>query len=372
MDYQSQFDQTLNLIYESALAPQRLRDALSGLIAALDGDTCHLVGWDRETNIPSVNVLIGIREDETLPHYFSHYCHIDPRVELALTLAPGQTFACHEHFDARFVARSEFHQDYLLPRAAVHYLLGTGDLAVDRQTVTLIGFHRYIGHAPFEPSNAGLLGRFLPHLRRALQMSQQVRGDHDAKAVSESALDASSLAALALSSSGAILWTNRRGEALLREGKQLCQRFGALHATDANHDVALKKAMRNTGATGRPGNLNVGDSGEHCCVTLLATRERNPLAPQSGRAEILALVTTAAGQRVASARQLMDLFGLSPAEARVVRALAHGESIDDYAAQEGLKRSTVKTQLLSALAKTGTKSQKDIVRLVLSLPAIRA
>jgi DNA-binding CsgD family transcriptional regulator len=321
--------------------------------------------------IPSVNVLLGIHDEKVGSVYASHYRDIDPRVQLALTLAPGQTFACHEHFDARFVARSEFHQDYLLPQARVHYLLGTGDLGVEKEQITLIGFHRYIGYAQFEPSNASLLGRFLPHLRRSLQMASQVGSDNDAKAVSESALDASNLAAFALSSSGAILWTNRRGEALLRGSKRLCQRFGTLHATDANQDVALKKATRNTVATGRPENLNVGGAGEHCCVTLLAMRERSPLAPQSRRAEILALVTTAVGQRVASVRQLMDLFKLSPAEARVVRALALGESIDDYAMHEGLKRSTVKTQLLSALAKTGTKSQKDIVRLVLSLPAIR-
>ena len=82
-------------------------------------------------------------------------------------------------------------------------------------------------------------------------------------------------------------------------------------------------------------------------------------------------MTTNTGQRLASVQQLMELFKLSPAEARFVRALAHGESIDDYANHEGLKRSTVKSHLLSALAKTGTKSQKDIVRLVVTLAAVR-
>jgi DNA-binding CsgD family transcriptional regulator len=129
--------------------------------------------------------------------------------------------------------------------------------------------------------------------------------------------------------------------------------------------------MSDTLATGRPGNLNFCAGAEHCCVTLLAIRERNPLALHSGRADMLALVTTNAGQRVASVRQLMDHFKLSPAEARFVRALTQGESVDDYAKHEGLKRSTVKSHLLSAMAKTGTRSQKDIVRLVITLPAVR-
>jgi DNA-binding CsgD family transcriptional regulator len=130
--------------------------------------------------------------------------------------------------------------------------------------------------------------------------------------------------------------------------------------------------MSDTLATGRPGNLNFGSGSEHCCVTLVAIRERNPLASQSRRADILVLVTTSTGQRVASVEQLMDFFKLSPAEARFVRALAHGENVDEYAKHEGLKRSTVKSHLLSAMAKTGTQSQKDIVRLVVTLPAVRS
>lgn len=71
-------------------------------------------------------------------------------------------------------------------------------------------------------------------------------------------------------------------------------------------------------------------------------------------------------------QQLKDVFKLTPAEARLARALARDERNDEYATQEGLKRSTVKSHLLSALAKTGTKSQKDIARLALTLPAIRS
>lgn len=204
-------------------------------------------------------------------------------------------------------------------------------------------------------------------------MAAQVQSCTGAKVFTETALDASNLATFALSFSRGegVLWANRRGEALLREGKWLYQRHGELRATNANQDVALTKMMSDILATGRPGNLNFGSGAEHCCVTLLVLRERNPLAPYSTRADILALVTTNTGQRVASVRPLMDHFGLSPAEARFVRALAHGESVDDYAKHEGLKRSIVKSHLLSAMAKTGTKSQKDILRLVVTLPAIR-
>ena len=373
MDDSEKFDQTLGLIYESALAPERLTDALSAMIPLLEADTCHLLGLNRQTGTPSLSIAIGLNEAETTPAYFAYYGQIDPRNEIAATMAPGQVFACHNHLDAHFISRNEFYQDYLLPQVGILYSLGAVDLLTENEQMILLGFHRYTGRGPFESSNSITLERLLPHLRRSLHITAQVQHCTEAKSFTETALDASNLSTFALSSllGGGILWANRRGEALLRDEKWLCQRHGELRAADPNHNVALKKMISDTLATGRPGNLNFGGGAEHCCVTLLAIRERNPLALPSKRADILALVTTNTGQRVASVRQLMDHFELSPAEARFVRALAHGESVDDYAKHEGLKRSTVKSHLLSAMAKTGMKSQKDIVRLVVTLPAVR-
>ena len=200
MGQQKQFDQTLGLIYESALTPERLKDALGAITTMLDGDTCHLVGWDRRNGIPSLSVSTGLPE-EVGPDYAAHYAHIDPRRQLALTMAPGQMLACHEHFDTRFVNRNEFFQDYLLPQVGIHYLLGSGDLLEESEQMIMIGFQRYTGHGPFDSSNASLLQRLLPHLQRSLRMAKQIGNQTDAKALSETALDASSLAAFALSSS---------------------------------------------------------------------------------------------------------------------------------------------------------------------------
>ena len=219
-------------------------------------------------------------------------------------------------------------------------------------------------------------------------MDDQVKFDHALELIYESALDSSRLrdalgamiaaldvenvGVLALSFAGNLLWTNRQGGAILREGKTFQLAHGALCAVDANEDVALKKAISAVLTNGVPRNVSCSNGSNICYISLLATRERNPIAHQSASAQILALVTKRNGRRVACVQQLMDHFSLTPAEARFVRALAHGESIDEYAKLEGLKRSTVKSHLSSAMTKTQTRSQKEIVQLVLTLPAIRA
>jgi len=76
-------------------------------------------------------------------------------------------------------------------------------------------------------------------------------------------------------------------------------------------------------------------------------------------------------RRLATAAQLMQLFGLSPAEARLLRALVQGTTLDDYARECDVRLTTLKTQLKSLFAKTGTHRQADLVRLVMDVPAVR-
>jgi DNA-binding CsgD family transcriptional regulator len=69
---------------------------------------------------------------------------------------------------------------------------------------------------------------------------------------------------------------------------------------------------------------------------------------------------------VPSERDLSDLFGLSPAEARVAAALMTGKSLADIAAASGVQITTVRTQLRSILRKVGVKRQFDLVRILSS------
>ena len=61
----------------------------------------------------------------------------------------------------------------------------------------------------------------------------------------------------------------------------------------------------------------------------------------------------------------------SAAEARLARALCHGDSLDEYATDQGLKLPTVKTQLRSVFAKTGTERQASLIRLLSGIPVVR-
>lgn len=86
---------------------------------------------------------------------------------------------------------------------------------------------------------------------------------------------------------------------------------------------------------------------------------------------VLCLLAPLDGRRIATARQLMDLFGLSAAEARLARAICHDSSVEEYAHEQGLGCSTVRTQLSAVFHKTGTRRQASLVRLIAGIPVIR-
>lgn len=86
---------------------------------------------------------------------------------------------------------------------------------------------------------------------------------------------------------------------------------------------------------------------------------------------VACLVFPLGRRRIASARQLMSMFGLSAAEARLARALCHGETLEEYAEAQGVKLPTVKTQLRAVFGKTQTDRQVTLVALISGIPPLR-
>ena len=86
-------------------------------------------------------------------------------------------------------------------------------------------------------------------------------------------------------------------------------------------------------------------------------------------ARTLVFISTPKQQRTVTSRQLMQMFDLTPAEARLAHGLLKGLSADEYGQQEGVSRATVRTQIRSILAETGTRRQSELMRLLSVFPS---
>jgi DNA-binding CsgD family transcriptional regulator/PAS domain-containing protein len=68
---------------------------------------------------------------------------------------------------------------------------------------------------------------------------------------------------------------------------------------------------------------------------------------------------------------VQSLFDLTPAEARVARSLAAGETVDAIASARGVSQNTVRDQVRGTLEKTGCHRQVDIVALLTAISPAR-
>jgi DNA-binding CsgD family transcriptional regulator len=185
----------------------------------------------------------------------------------------------------------------------------------------------------------------------------------------------SHVAAIVLSHSGQILDCDCRGSSFVRVGNVLRIVDGQLCCSDKLCQTRFGSALKETAVAGRTTNMLLYATdlpGKRFSLTLAKTRQR--LESNNGcshTSDVLCLVASLDGRRIATARQLMDIFGLSAAEARLSRAICHGESVEEYARDQGLQMPTIRTQLGSIFKKTGCERQVTLVRLITGIPVVR-
>ena len=192
-----------------------------------------------------------------------------------------------------------------------------------------------------------------------------------------SSVHISPIAAIIVAPDGRVIDYDFRGESFLKAGRVLCTRARQLRCTDANLQTSFNAALKETSLSGRNTNLLLHAPDEpDKRFSLTLTRMQRPLADAANvqanpSADVLCLVAPLDGRRIATAQQLMDFFGLSRAEARLARAICHGDSVEEYARDQGLRLPTVRTQLSLVFNKTGTDRQAELVRLVAGIPVVR-
>jgi DNA-binding CsgD family transcriptional regulator len=84
-------------------------------------------------------------------------------------------------------------------------------------------------------------------------------------------------------------------------------------------------------------------------------------------AAIVFIFGTERPSRLAAA-DIERVFGLTPAEARMVRVLLEEFSLNEYADKARVRVATVRTQLKQIFVKTGATSQSALMRLILADP----
>lgn len=228
------------------------------------------------------------------------------------------------------------------------------------------------------PDCAALIGSLQPLIERVTRHFLTIGNLVRRLSVMETVLESGGVGLALVGADGGVILTNVVADAILSADRGLKNARGRLIAENrADQDIlaarikdcAEKQGPEESHEAWPP--LAIARGSEEHPITVLV-RPGPPFAPLTApliRTAIVVLRDPARRDFVQPAA-LERLFGLTPAEARLASLVANGVSVEEAAAQLGVTRNTVRTQLQAVFAKTRTNRQGDLIRLILGTTAV--
>lgn len=354
-------------IYDCALEPTRWEQTLIELKDALECSTAVLNLSDLSQNCFLIYRTVGI-EPYWLEQQAKHLPEIHARLtkDLASWTSFDEPHVMSRHIPLAYVETSRYIQECLKPQGIVDIMQYI--LMHTSTRLAGFGFGRPERHGIITEREIELGGLLLPHVRRAVMISDVLDVSTIERARMAEALDALRCAVMLTNERGAILHANRSAENMLQDGGPIHGTGGVLQAKSpsaaAELRAAISLAARDEVDIGKAGlAIPLTEAGEHPIfahvLPMTGSAVRTRLQPQA----VAAVFVGAPPAEKDGAETMAAAYGLTPSETRVLASLLAGRTLTETAAALGIAASTARTHLDSIFGKTGVTRQADLMRL---------
>ena len=219
--------------------------------------------------------------------------------------------------------------------------------------------------ADFDERETRLMAAIAPFLRGMFRNYIARERDRFAAALTAHAVSRLQFGWLALDGSGLVVACDEFGERLLSQRRVISRnRSGRLSVEppQLEHEVLEAVATMATDPQSRPRAIQLRND-PWLDMLLVPTSEKSPLS--TAPPVVTAYVHSDNWHSIDRCGQLIDLFSLSPSEARLALVLCRGQSIAEAADELNLTLQTVRSYSKSIYAKTGTRGLPDLVRIIM-------
>ena len=228
-----------------------------------------------------------------------------------------------------------------------------------------------------EAGALGMLRQLAGDLAKAMPLYRLIAEAERARMVAEYVLESSGIGVVLVEGDCTVLSVNATARTIMDHTGLLAMRGGRLCAAAQADNTALRGAAEAMAQAQGPrldpacyASVALADVASGQRLTLLV-RPGPPYGPVSApmRRTAAVIVRDPAMPATLPPADLVSLFALTPAEARLATRLADGEGLDEAAAALGVTRNTARSQLQAIFAKTGVNRQGDLVRVLLGSAA---
>jgi DNA-binding CsgD family transcriptional regulator len=293
--------------------------------------------------------------------YLKYYGRLNWFVPYVMARPMGTVVPCTDLLPRSEFKRTEFVTDWALPQGFQHFAMSVINMETDHGVYLSVARGR--DTESYAEEELRFLSATVPHIRRAISLDLKLARHEKTGRFTNEVFSQLGYAAFSLSRNGAVVEMNDRAQALTETWQSFQLRDGRLQLSDASSTEWLLRSVRGVADSLIGTTLRIGEGRTALHITLVPQPRINGFG-SANRPGVLLLVKDKAGE-IPAAGALRSAFHLTPAETRLLQALAGGKSVANFCDEAGLSRNTVKTQLQSLFAKTGTSRQAELVRLVL-------
>lgn len=369
----------LHLIYGAATDPGRWGDVLTAVAHSMQGKNGllytpflppHKNGLLHTLNIPPEKSMLWATK------YLEHDIWVNRSMERGLAQQGAVVMDSDVCSEQELVA-SEIYQNLFSTLDIGRFCSGVVfDTSADGIPATAITAHRSLHASPFTEQDRAWLRLLLPHLSRSLGMMFRLDNARLQDASLRSGLDLLSLGVVLLNRSGQVVHANQAAQGVLdrRDGLER-NPSGRLDGASATGGERLEAWLDQQCA---PSAVEV----THFAHAFLVRRQQagrvysvqccrlGPSGPwfvHDEPVQSVVFVSDPDALVLPSAPRLMDLYGLTPAQAQVARLLGQGQSTKEAAKTLGVSPETVHAHTSQIYQKLRVHSQADLVRCILTL-----
>jgi DNA-binding CsgD family transcriptional regulator len=375
MDLEERAIQLIDRIYEAAIEPDRWQDFVEALSDSLGGSYVAFGLFAAEDPSAGRAFLVGIT-----PEY---------RKSFLRQLIQGLPFAAHfgpqsgkrffelgEFFPEIELTETEFYRDWMAPqKLAPCWPVGCSIYTDGKQPAGWCYLCQPAGFAPLGDRDFALLDLLLPHLERALRIHLTLSSTRSERRALGEVIDRLPTGVLLVDAQRRVVSTNASADAILAQddGFKVCGEGGPAFAHNPRDNEAFKRALAGVleadpdeGVRASGFTTISRKSGARSYVVMVTPLLDALPGSSSGDAVAAIFIADPEAGRVSATQVLETVYQLTHAEAELVRLLSEGCSLEEAAAKRGVTINTARGQLKQVFAKTDTKRQPELVRLVLT------
>jgi DNA-binding CsgD family transcriptional regulator len=360
----------VDAIYDASLDASKWNAFVDQLTRSIAGTRCLFVLHDPSTQTGQITT--PCLDPAHVASYNRHYGAINPWLKNVKGIPVGLVVPSELRFPSELLPRTEFYADWLRPQG-LHSGAGVTILQDAGRFMALSTLFP-AGMEEQKRSAVARMQRLVPHLRRAAEINRQLGFSDFRWRAAEQALNRLLVSVIIVGSDLSIIFSNRSAEALLAKEDGIgAGRSGRLAIADPESAEQLARMVQSPHAHHGGGRIMAVSrpSGRRAFAVLVAPLARQPQGAEArsdefARAGAILFIRDAAETIDVSGEVLSALFDLSPAEARLVKALLEGHRLEEAARRLGISHNTAKTQLKAAFAKMGCTRQSDLIQMVSS------